>query len=72
MQVDRLSPYDGLLGACASLQGAAVSDGAFSRGPAVWVGTREIAHVEGDGRLDVRLTRGASVRDGTSSGPTNG
>jgi hypothetical protein len=41
----------------ASCSGAALGEGAFSPGSAVWVGKREIAHVDRDGLLDIRLTR---------------
>jgi hypothetical protein len=47
---------------CAAIDGAAVGEGAFSPGPAVWVGEREVAHFDGPDVLDVRLTRGA-IRD---------
>ena len=43
---------------CASIDGAALGEGAFSPGPAIWVGRREVAHFDADGPLDVRLTRG--------------
>ena len=36
--------------------GVVVSEGAFSPGPAIWVGRREVAHFDGDDSLDVRLT----------------
>jgi hypothetical protein len=39
------------------LENAAVAEGAFGGGPAVWVGRREVAHFDADGTLDVRLTR---------------
>lgn len=42
---------------CATLVGAALGEGAFSPGPAIWVGTREVAHFDSDGALDVRLTK---------------
>ncbi len=42
---------------CASLDGAALGEGAFSAGPAIWVGKREVAHFDRDGTLDVRITR---------------
>lgn len=29
----------------------------FARGPAVWVGKREVAHFDGEHTLDVRLTK---------------
>jgi hypothetical protein len=40
-----------------TLDGAVLGEGAFSAGPALWVGKREIAHFDGDGSLDVRLTK---------------
>jgi len=49
----------GFIERCAAIKGARIGDGAFSPGPAVWVGTREVAHFDGPGELDVRLTRGA-------------
>jgi hypothetical protein len=48
---------DGLMERLASLDGAVVAEGAFSPGPALWVGKREIAHFDGDQTLDVRLTK---------------
>lgn len=42
---------------CADDGGVAVSDGAFSAGPAIWVGRREVAHFDDDHTLDVRLTK---------------
>jgi hypothetical protein len=42
---------------CRHLDGATISDGAFAEGPAVWVGRREVAHVDADGAIDIRLTR---------------
>jgi hypothetical protein len=45
------------LASCAGVEGAAVSDGAFAPGPALWVGRREVAHFDGERTLDVRLTR---------------
>lgn len=47
---------------CAALDGAALGEGAFSPGPAIWVGHREVAHYDADGSLDVRLTRGVIRR----------
>jgi len=41
---------------CDGLDGVAVSEGAFSPGPAIWVGRREVAHFDDD-TLDVRLTK---------------
>lgn len=48
-----------MIARCSTLDGAAPGDGAFAPGPAVWVGRREAAHVDADGRVDVRLTRPA-------------
>lgn len=42
---------------CDGLDGAVVSKGAFSPGPASWVGRREVAYFDGDDTLDVRLTK---------------
>ena len=39
------------------IAGAALGEGAFSPGPAIWVGQREVAHFDGPGEVDVRLTR---------------
>lgn len=39
------------------LDGAVIGEGAFSPGPALWVGKREVAHLDGDQTLDVRLTK---------------
>ena len=47
----------GLLERCALLAGVRLGEGAFAPGPALWLGNREIAHVDADGLLDVRLTR---------------
>lgn len=52
-----LDLHNDLLRRLAEIDGAAISDGAFAPGPAVWVGTREVAHFDADGTLDVRLTR---------------
>jgi hypothetical protein len=41
---------------CAALDGAALGEGAFADGPAVWVGTREVAHFH-EAELEVRLTK---------------
>jgi Family of unknown function (DUF5519) len=41
----------------ADLEGAALGDGAFATGPAIWLGRREVAHLDRDGALDVRLTK---------------
>lgn len=42
---------------CAQLDHAVIRKGAFSPGPAVWVGKREVAHFDDECTLDVRLTR---------------
>ena len=34
-----------------------IGEGALSPGPALWVGKREVAHLDDDRRLDVRLTK---------------
>jgi len=47
---------------CAAIDGVVLGEGAFSPGPALWVGRREVAHVDHDGILDVRLTR-AVIRE---------
>ena len=39
------------------VDGAVVGEGAFSPGLALWVGKREIAHLDGEQILDVRLTK---------------
>jgi hypothetical protein len=39
------------------LDGGSISEGAFSPGPALWVGKREVAHFDDDQTLDVRLTK---------------
>jgi Family of unknown function (DUF5519) len=44
---------------CAGIAGAALGEGAFSPGPAIRVGKREVAHFDGQDELDVRLTREA-------------
>jgi hypothetical protein len=46
-----------LLGRCAELEGAAVGEGAFGPGTAVWVGKREVAHFDTEEVLDIRLTK---------------
>jgi hypothetical protein len=51
-----------LEGCCALSDGAAVGEGAFAPGPALWVGTREVAHFDSDSTLDVRLTKSV-IRD---------
>jgi predicted kinase len=43
---------------CAEIEGAALGEGAFSPGPAIWVGRREVAHFDGPVEVDVRLTKG--------------
>ena len=47
---------------CADIAGAALGDGAFADGPAIWVGKREIAHFDGPDDLEVRLTK-AVIRE---------
>jgi hypothetical protein len=42
---------------CTGFDGVAVAEGAFAPGPAVWVGRREVAHVDDAHTLDVRMTR---------------
>lgn len=42
---------------CEGIEGAALGEGAFSPGPAIWVGRREVAHFDDERSLDVRLTR---------------
>lgn len=37
--------------------GAAIAAGAFGPGAAVWVGRREVAHMDSPDVLDIRLTR---------------
>ena len=45
------------MGRCADIKGAALGEGAFAPGPAIWVGTREVAHFDGPDEVDVRLTK---------------
>lgn len=40
-----------------AVDGAALGEGAFAPGPAVWVGRREVTHIDSDDVLDIRLTR---------------
>ena len=47
---------------CADIAGAALGDGAFADGPAIWVGKREIAHFDGPDDLEIRLTK-AVIRE---------
>jgi len=47
-----------LISRCAAeIEGAAEGEGAFSPGPALWAGRTEVAHMDSDGHLDVRLTK---------------
>lgn len=46
---------------CTDNDGATIGDGAFGDGPALWVGTREIAHFDDERTLDIRLTK-AEIR----------
>ena len=48
---------DFLEGCCARADGAALGEGAFAPGPALWIGKREVAHFDEERRLEVRLTR---------------
>jgi hypothetical protein len=41
----------------AEIDGAQLGAGAFAAGAALWVGRREIAHIDADGALDLRLTK---------------
>jgi hypothetical protein len=50
---------DELFRRCVPIPGATLGGGAFAADRAVWVGRREVAHFDGDGMLDVRLTRTA-------------
>lgn len=47
----------GFLDRCAALDGVAIGESAFGSGPAIWVGKREVAHLDDESTLDVRLTR---------------
>jgi hypothetical protein len=42
---------------CGELDHVAVGESAFGSGPALWVGKREVAHLDDESTLDVRLTR---------------
>jgi hypothetical protein len=42
---------------CELADGVALGEGAFAPGPALWVGTREVAHFDDEHTLDVRLTK---------------
>jgi hypothetical protein len=44
---------------CADIAGAALGEGAFAPGPAIWVGKREIAHFDSAYEVDIRLTKDA-------------
>ena len=57
--VEMADPRVALIERCADIDRAALGEGAFSPGPALWVGRREVAHLDGPGHLDVRLTRSA-------------
>lgn len=46
-----------MLERCASAHGAAVGESTFGHGPAVFVGKREVAHVDASWTLDIRLTK---------------
>jgi RimJ/RimL family protein N-acetyltransferase len=47
---------------CGQITGAATGESMFGSGPAIWVGKREVAHVEAVGLVDVRLTK-AVIRE---------
>lgn len=51
-------PHLDFMRRCAGIAGAALGEGAFSPGPAIWAGKREVAHFDGPDEVDVRLTRG--------------
>jgi len=40
-----------------TIEGAALGEGAFNPGPAIWAGRREVAHIDFDGALEIRLTK---------------
>lgn len=42
---------------CAQLDDATIGESSFGTGPAVWVGKREVAHLDDDGTVDVRMTK---------------
>jgi hypothetical protein len=46
-----------LIARCGAIEGATLAEGSFGPGPAVWVGNREVAHIDSDGDVDVRLTK---------------
>src|SRR3954447_6376056 len=46
---------------CDHSDGAAIGEGAFSPGSALWVGKREVAHFDDERTLDIRLTK-AEIR----------
>lgn len=54
--------HDFLESCCEVIDGVTLGDGAFSPGPALWVGRREVAHFDDDRALDLRLTR-ARIRE---------
>jgi len=45
-----------LIERCAEIDGAAPGEGAFSPGPAIWVGRREVSHLDGRDSPGVRLS----------------
>jgi len=47
----------GVIERAAEMPGAALGDGAFGDGRAVWVGKREVAHFDDEHTLDIRLTK---------------
>lgn len=56
------SVIDGLLRRCAEVNDAALGDSTFGHGEALFVGKREIAHLDGPTTVDIRLTR-AGIRE---------
>jgi hypothetical protein len=48
-----------MLERCALANDAAIGESTFGEGPAVFVGKREVAHVDAPSTLDVRLTKKA-------------
>src|ERR1700754_2526543 len=59
---DTRSMSESLRDALARLRGVAEAQSAFKDDTAYWVNGKEIAHVEGDRAIDIRLTK-AGIRD---------
>lgn len=51
-----------MLGRCAEANDAAIGESTFGHGEAVFVGKREVAHLDGPATLDIRLTK-AAIRE---------